>query len=337
MMLTEYIIHAEIDERFNCQTDKDCQERWADSVCIEMELFGNDVRKCAPHREAIKPACRGSSFGLCPAYQSPSKGQLNVECVFRKVSSLNLLLSSSENGSLSLCEPGNVDSQCFLKLELEIQNVSKTYIGQFQCVDVNTCEQTSLFPQTCPGRDSESNCLTGSVQEQCNRRGTCTPSAFDQLASNTKQCLCQTGFGGNRCEKILGPECDVSCGENGDCVDGECECQEHWDSDAQCETCSSDEACLHGTCGTDGTCVCEEGYIGKQCDTTEHQCVGLTCGLGNCQEGICMCPVCRGDTCEKCTDKFCLECSKSDSLIVIQSSIMAFIMVLYFLDTLSRS
>lgn len=278
LMLESFFAQAKVEDRFNCQTDEDCQVRWTDSVCIERNLFGSDVRQCAPHRQPIKPACRGVSFGLCPAYQSPSRGHLNLECVFQKASSLDLvvvLTSGNGNNTNVLCEPGNISSRCVLAFPLEQQNISHTIVGQFQCVDVTTCGQRSVFPDTC----RESDCRDDDVGEvPCNERDTCTPSAFDeQLARHTnKQCLCQTGFSGSRCETIAGPECDVSCGEHGECVAGECVCDEKWHADVQCETCSSDAACVHGTCGEEGTCVCEEGYTEKQCDTPEHRCVDLT-------------------------------------------------------------
>jgi len=135
------------------------------------------------------------------------------------------------------------------------------------------------------------------------------------LEINSKECLCRKGYGGDRCEKVLGSQCDISCGEKGDCIDGECVCNENWDGDVRCEKCSNDNACEFGNC-IDGICICNEGYGGKECNVKEHKCIGSDCGEGNCIDGICYCPLCIGNTCNKCLTKDCFDCSLSFSLVL---------------------
>lgn len=53
---------------------------------------------------------------------------------------------------------------------------------------------------------------------------------------------------------------DVTCDNDGECVDGDCDCAENYYGDA-CET-----FCMNGTYA-DGTCTCDEGYEGDGCDT----------------------------------------------------------------------
>ena len=75
------ILLAEVDDRFDCQKDEDCQERWTDSVCIEMNVFGTDVRQCAPHRECGLGICQ-EGICVCPAGESYEKctDKLCLEC-----------------------------------------------------------------------------------------------------------------------------------------------------------------------------------------------------------------------------------------------------------------
>lgn len=64
------------------------------------------------------------------------------------------------------------------------------------------------------------------------------------------------------------PCADVDCGANGVCVDGTCDCEEGY-SGANCEIldpCFNVDCGANGTC-VDGTCDCEEGYYGEFCES----------------------------------------------------------------------
>ena len=61
---------------------------------------------------------------------------------------------------------------------------------------------------------------------------------------------------------------DVNCGTNGTCDDGTCICEEGY-SGANCETniCETTD-CINGDCNPiTGVCNCSEGYEGLACDT----------------------------------------------------------------------
>lgn len=66
------------------------------------------------------------------------------------------------------------------------------------------------------------------------------------------------------------PCSDVDCGDNGTCVEGDCECDEGFSGDA-CEIedlcVTQDVECLNGGSCDDGVCTCVTGYEGDDCGT----------------------------------------------------------------------
>jgi len=61
---------------------------------------------------------------------------------------------------------------------------------------------------------------------------------------------------------------DIDCGTNGTCIDGTCECEAGY-SGANCERNVCDNIqCLNGNCDPKtGECSCNEGYEGATCET----------------------------------------------------------------------
>ena len=65
----------------------------------------------------------------------------------------------------------------------------------------------------------------------------------------------------------------IDCGANGICLDGTCQCDEGF-SGTNCETnvCDSIDCGPNGTCNsTDGSCACNEGFEGDSCDLEIRQ------------------------------------------------------------------
>ena len=79
----------------------------------------------------------------------------------------------------------------------------------------------------------------------------------------------------------IDPCAGVDCGVNGECVDGTCDCEEGY-SGANCEIfdpCFSIDCGANGTC-VDGTCDCEDGYYGDNCELLiQDRFVGTWSGL----------------------------------------------------------
>ena len=58
--------------------------------------------------------------------------------------------------------------------------------------------------------------------------------------------------------------CDVDCGPNGRCQNGECICHDEWKG-PKCNERRCDARCSeHGQC-KNGTCHCSQGWNGKHC------------------------------------------------------------------------
>ncbi len=95
---------------------------------------------------------------------------------------------------------------------------------------------------------------------------------------------------------------DVDCGANGTCLDGTCDCDEGY-SGTNCQTnvCDALDCGPNGTCDTTtGACLCDEGYSGDNCEI--NVCDTVDCGPnGTCDTttGACQCDEgYEGDNCE---------------------------------------
>ena len=79
----------------------------------------------------------------------------------------------------------------------------------------------------------------------------------------------------------IDPCAGVDCGANGECVDGTCDCEDGY-SGANCEIfdpCFSVDCGDNGTC-VDGMCDCEDGYYGDNCELLiQDRFVGTWSGL----------------------------------------------------------
>ncbi|XP_071812083.1 integrin beta-1-B-like [Apostichopus japonicus] len=127
---------------------------------------------------------------------------------------------------------------------------------------------------------------------------------------------------------------DVICSGRGECICGECRCQEKLDGEnfygSYCE-CSNKSCPIYngevcggtdrGECKCDGgrvsRCSCKPGYSGHSCDclTSDDTCIspqtGLICNAkGTCKCGSCSCSSSKfyGQFCESCVTEDCTEC-----------------------------
>lgn len=135
--------------------------------------------------------------------------------------------------------------------------------------------------------------------------GVCSNSA---LPGDTG-CTCDTEWQGDRCDECAagyyGSNCENSCGycgEHADCIDGRdgtglCLCHEGWAAETEGGLCDSmcadefwgpecDKTCgvcgVHGECldgmNGDGSCDCDVGWAGDECDECAPGYFGFDCG-----------------------------------------------------------
>nr|AIG55796.1 secreted protein [Achlya hypogyna] len=171
---------------------------------------------------------------------------------------------------------------------------NKTIAGTFECVlqslcltdlsyfslPFGMCKSSAAFPAVC---NVGTSCATGTNQI-CNGHGTCSPTDSDAPEA-LYRCLCDVGFGGRFCDKVISNNCVADCGVGGACVDGQCACNKGYTGD-QCYNCTSDTACnsanlgavrriggcssiAGGTCNLlTNKCECNSGFGGNFCQTT---------------------------------------------------------------------
>ncbi|XP_022919866.2 protein crumbs isoform X1 [Onthophagus taurus] len=146
--------------------------------------------------------------------------------------------------------------------------------------------------------------------------------------NNSYKCICNSGYVGTNCERVLKPCETHACLNGGTCIDNDdkvnfhCECPPKF-TGKYCETpisldpvCSSNPCKNGGTCQNDGTttrCICLDGFSGADCSVNLDDCQQNPCkNNGVCNDGIdsftCNCTNTgyQGQFCEKNINE-CLE------------------------------
>ncbi|OQS01764.1 GPI-anchored serine rich tenascin-like glycoprotein [Achlya hypogyna] len=297
-----------------CSSNDDCA---TNAACVTVETGRQAFSKCT----ASRPLCGGVTFGHCPS-QDSEIGPL--QCVFKatdKIRNINCCPSTSgeylvpaPDGSVMLSDSSitstvttttttttstknnataaptvasnstasrrlqTASSACLNCYKSPANN--KTIAGTFECVLQSMCKSSAAFPAVC---NVGTSCATGTNQI-CNGHGTCSPTDSDAPEA-LYRCLCDVGFGGRFCDKVISNNCVADCGVGGACVDGQCACNKGYTGD-QCYNCTSDTACnsanlgavrriggcssiAGGTCNLlTNKCECNSGFGGNFCQTT---------------------------------------------------------------------
>ncbi|KPM08422.1 Tenascin major / teneurin-like protein [Sarcoptes scabiei] len=101
-------------------------------------------------------------------------------------------------------------------------------------------------------------------------------SGHGKFDPKQQQCVCDERWSGSDCSQ---ERCDLDCGANGHCEDGECVCDDGWSGD-KCLNRLCDPRCLeHGQC-QNGSCICSKGWNGKHCSLVG--CLNDCSGHGDC-------------------------------------------------------
>lgn len=106
------------------------------------------------------------------------------------------------------------------------------------------------------------NKYTELCKEDCGQHGQCIGKA----------CICENGWGGERCNTKL---CDSRCNEHGQCKNGTCLCVTGWNG-KHCTLEGCPSGCSnHGQCRVSGDglweCRCADGWDGVDCSVALEQ------------------------------------------------------------------
>lgn len=227
------------------------------NVCVNAHCIGNNNCQCHPGYYAV------DRFRCLPKCD-PACGP-NMACL---APNRCLCKPDYKKTNESHCEP----TCSFTADNFECINA--------KCVSPNKCDCFEGFR-----RVSEFQCepiCTNCVNGEC-------------IAPDV--CECYEGFEKNS-EGICEPVCEPMC-INAKCIEPDtCECYESFEKYLKSHECLEKQiikdhqtclkSCQHGTCGDDGTCVCDSGY-----ESYNGKCLKVCsahCANGRCLEYQCVCP-----------------------------------------------
>jgi len=135
-------------------------------------------------------------------------------------------------------------------------------------------------------------CSIGWTGEACNVslcRDNCNEASQRGVCNASHVCECAEGYGGRFCEQTL---CSTNCSEpHGYCdtSKGVCRCAPGFGGSdcSKKESKALHECSGHGGIGTDGTCKCEDAWMGFLCE--QRRCPDDCSGYGLCANGTCIC------------------------------------------------
>eukprot|EP00753_Platysulcus_tardus_P011289 PLAT3281.2.p1 GENE.PLAT3281.2~~PLAT3281.2.p1 ORF type:complete len:492 (+),score=232.92 PLAT3281.2:42-1517(+) len=133
-------------------------------------------------------------------------------------------------------------------------------------------------------------CAMGDNGHECSGHGTCSDG----------KCRCGDGWAGHSCGRQT---CKQACHAHGKCRDAVCHCEGKYEGDA-CDRlpCHDADCGGHGTCEASGSCLCEPGWKGRDCDY--KRCPNDCFFQGDClKNGSCKCQL--GFVGEDCRQAVC--------------------------------
>uniref|UniRef100_A0A7M5U5P2 EGF-like domain-containing protein n=1 Tax=Clytia hemisphaerica TaxID=252671 RepID=A0A7M5U5P2_9CNID len=227
------------------------------------------------------------------------------------------------NGFSCDCAVGFEGDQC----ETDTDNCESNPCQRGNCTNL-----INDYLCTCPPGYTGKNCKTDINEcdpvDICNN-GTCKDGI------NSYQCDCYPGFNGTHCEHNIDECSNQPCENNGTCIDGindfSCECAPGWTG----RLCNYEtiECCIQPPCNSSGhcpplrdvcqnnaqcieqhdnyTCICADGFRGRNCEEDINFCEDNPCLNGHCQDlptrFQCECyKGYEGLTCNNVTDK-CIQ------------------------------
>ncbi|KAF0719791.1 Aste57867_790 [Aphanomyces stellatus] len=264
---------------------KDCTAYGPDYVCVAVQSNLPNLANLAQCvNSKTNAVCVGGTPGACPTFNNWPTNFARVQpvCAFVTVKDCNkatnaagavvaareLQATNSSNSSKK------AEIQCY-QANYQLQNGSTAKInGIYKCVDKDVYRQsaygfdlTDKQMKNCAG-----NVTNGFTAGLCNQHGTCGPTG---QFSAEYGCMCNKGYSTNdNCNAPVSDVCDAfgACGALGACdpTSGKCKCQAGV-TGPQCNKCdptAGNGTCSnHGSCGLDGTCVCQATYGGAQCES----------------------------------------------------------------------
>ncbi|RHY20078.1 hypothetical protein DYB35_012624 [Aphanomyces astaci] len=227
-------------------------------------------------------ACGGNLNGRCPTFTNwpASIRRVQPVCAFSEVPNCDNAMNADGTSSVAV---NDKTVSCFGATFVSATNSSHTkkVNGIYKCVDqklyreknMGFLDLTEKQLRACAGNVTTNNNGVRVSLGLCNAHGTCAPKSS---LSGEYGCICNAGYSANdNCFVAVGNVCDAfgQCGSNGACdpKSGKCVCKPG-STGNQCSKCDptapAESVCTNrGSCDVGGTCQCNVGFEGLQCET----------------------------------------------------------------------
>ncbi|XP_046357626.2 uncharacterized protein LOC124135954 isoform X3 [Haliotis rufescens] len=318
------------------ECDHDCTNTVGSYQCscqpgfvLEGKGTCKDIDECARGTSGCPQKCRNNLGGYaCECYDGYELTPNRLNCILKPGATTCNRTDCSANGG---CRVEGGTDICFCNPGYQLSDADNKTCDDIDECDVNTtcsqnCTNSPAGTYTCSCSDGFQlaadmatcgACPEGKYGSNCAQNCSCDATNTISCNATDGSCSCRTGWNGTTCTEDV-PECTETpniCGTNGVCNERNgsysCTCQPGYiragDACSQCTSttfgvnCASQCTCTFANTAfcnfVDGSCTCNTGWNGTNCETNVNECSADP-------------PACSGanETCRDTSGSFACDC-----------------------------